>query len=157
MKVIPELGSTVGFLRKLLDETNYYGFPIVRKSSDMVLTGNIVRKELMLAIQKAMQNPAVDNDTPVSFKGEFDVKDGEKIRELLPEQGHVLNFAGFRDSYLMQVRPDTPISDVYDCFSALGVRMSFVSKDGELLGLISKKDLIAYCDAAEGITEKYFL
>ncbi len=157
LKVIPELGATVGFLRKLLNDHNYYGFPIVRKQSDMVLTGNIVRKELMLAIQKAMQNPAVDNDTPVSFKGEFDEKDSQLIRELTPGEGHVLNFAGFRDRYLLQVRPDTPISDVYGCFSALGVRMSYVTKNGVLLGVISKKDLIAYCDATEGIASKYFL
>lgn len=157
LRVIPELGATVGFLRKLLNEYNYYSFPIVRKESDMVLTGNIARKELMYAIQRAMQDPHVDNDTHVSFKGEFDQGDGALIRRIAPGEGFMLNFAGFRDRYLSQVRPDTPISDVYDCFSALGVRMSFVTKNGELLGLISKKDLIAYCDATEDVPQKYFL
>lgn len=152
--VVPELGATVGYLRKLLHDHNYYGFPIVRKTADMVLTGNIVRKELMFAIQRAMQNPHVDNDTLVSFKGEFEQGDAE----VLPVgEGGILNFAEYRDRYLSQVRPDTPISDVYDCFCALGVRMSFVTKNGELVGLISKKDLIAYCDASEGIVKKYFL
>lgn len=154
LKVIPEVGSTVGFLRKILHDYNYYGFPIVRKPSDMVLTGNIVRKELVLAIERAMQNPNVDNDTLVSFKGEFGEGEGPIIRQ---GEGFTLNFAGYRDRYLSQVRPDTPISDVYDCFCALGVRMSFVTKNGELLGLISKKDLIAYCDASEGVAKKYFM
>lgn len=157
VKVIPELGATVGFLRRLLHDHKYYGFPIVRKNSDMVLTGNIVRKELLLAIQRAMQNPDVGDDTLVSFKGEFDEGDSPLLRQIAPGEGYMLNFAGFRDRYLSQVRPDTPISDVYDCFSALGVRMSFVTKNGELLGIISKKDLIAYCDVSEGNVKKYFL
>ncbi len=157
LKVIPELGATVGFLRQLLRDHKYYSFPIVRKQSDMILTGNIVRKELVIALERAMADPHVSNDTLVSFKGEFDEADSPLLRQIAPGEGVMLNFARFRDRYLSQVRPDTPLSDVYDCFSALGVRMSFVTKNGELLGLISKKDLIAYCDVSEGVVKKYFL
>lgn len=153
--IIPEMGVTVGFLRQLLHDHAYYGFPIVRKESDMILTGNVVRKELNFAISRALEDPRVSNDTFVSFKGEFDLVDKENIQRMSNNEV-VLNFAGFRDRYICQVAPETPIADVYDCFSLLGVRMVFVTRHGELLGLISKKDLIAYCDAAEDVPGKFF-
>lgn len=153
---IPEMGTTVGFLRQLLKDTAYYGFPIVRREADMILTGNIVRKELDQAILRSLEDSRVSNDTMVSFKGEFDISDKEHFRRISSSNEVVLNFAGFRDRFLCQVAPETPISDVYDCFSSLGVRMCFVTRHGELLGLISKKDIIAYCDATGDVPQKYF-
>lgn len=155
--VIPELGASIGALRQLLNDYKYYGFPIVRTEADMILTGNVVRKELDIAIRRAMEDPRVDDDTLVSFKGEFNETDNANIQRLSQNNEIVLNFAGFRDRFLSQVSPETPVSDVYDCFSALGVRMCFVTRHGSLIGLISKKDIIAYCDCVESIPTKYFL
>lgn len=154
--VIPEMGVTIGYLRQMLNDHQYYGFPIIRRDSDMILTGNIVRKELENAINKSLIDPRVSFDTLVSFKGEFDITDKEHIQRISASNEILLNFAGFRDRYLSQVSPETPISDVYDCFSALGMRMCYVTRHGELLGLISKKDVIAYCDATGDIPRKFF-
>lgn len=154
--IIPEIGVTLGFLRQLLNEHPYYGFPIVRRETDMILTGNIVRQELNQAIERAVQDPRVTDNTVVSFKGEFDSTDKENMKRMSSNNEVVLNFAGFRDRYLSQVSPETPVSDVYDCFSALGMRMCYVTRHGELLGLISKKDIIAYCDAVGDVPRKYF-
>lgn len=154
--VIEEMGATIGQLRQLLNDTQYYGFPIVRRESDMILTGNIVRKELENAIKKSLEDPRVTFDTMVSFKGEFDSTDNEVIQRISAGNELLLNFAGFRDRYLCQVSPETPLSDVYDCFSALGMRMCYVTRHGELLGLISKKDAIAYVDATGDIPRKFF-
>lgn len=154
--VIPEMGVKIGYLQQMLDDYQYYGFPIVRRESDMILTGNIVRKELGHAISRSLEDPRVSFDTIVSFKGEFDPTDTEAIQRISANNEILLNFAGFRDRYLCQVSPETPISDVYDCFSALGMRMCYVTRHGELLGLISKKDVIAYCDATGDIPRKFF-
>lgn len=151
--IIPEMGKSVGWLKNLLREHQYYGFPIVHSESDMVLTGNITREELQAALDRAVLDPNVTVHTAVSFKGEFDQREVNRITtstELL------LNFAGYRDRYLCQVNPETPVSDVYDCFSLLGVRMCYVTRHGELLGLISKKDIIAYCDATEDVPREFF-
>ena len=156
--IIPETGLTLGFLRQLLHDHSYYGFPIVRKESDMILTGNIVREELAYAISKALEDPRVSNESLVSLKGEFDQSDRQLHVQRLMGAGNeiILNFALFRDRFICQVAPETPISEVYDCFSSLGIRMVFVTRHGELLGLISKKDIIAYCDAAEDVPRKFF-
>lgn len=152
--VIPEMGVTLGWLRQLLNDHTYYGFPIVRSKADMILTGNIVRSELKAAIDQALDdNENVTLNSVVSFKGEFDVSEVERITN---SDDVLLNFAGFRDRYLCQVAPETPVSDVYDCFSLLGVRMCYVTRCGELLGLISKKDIIAYCDAEEDVPRHFF-
>lgn len=154
--VIPEMGLNIGELQVLLDESTYYGFPIVRREADMILTGNIVRKELEHALEKAQMDPRVTLDTLVSFKGEFDRTDRDNMQRITANNEVFLNFNGFRDRYLCQVSPETPISDVYGCFSALGMRMCYVTRHGELLGLISKKDVIAYCDATGDIPRKFF-
>ncbi|KAI0567096.1 Chloride channel protein [Gracilaria domingensis] len=156
--VLPEKGTTLGHLKYLLHSTEYYGFPIVRDQVDMILTGNIVRAELMRAIKKAEQLPGrISDDTAVLFKGSFD-SDGDRdlIDNLSTRDEIALNFAGFRDRYLSQVAPETPISDLYACFAALGVRMCYVTQSGRLQGLISKKDIIAFCDARENVPKKYF-
>lgn len=150
---IPEMGMTLGSLRRLLNEYQYYGFPIVRSGSDMMLTGNIVRSELNAAIELALEDPVVTLNSAVSFKGEFDQTEVQRISA---SDEVLLNFAGYRDRYLCQVNPETPVSDVYDCFSLLGVRMCYVTRHGELLGLISKKDIIAYCDATEDVPRQFF-
>lgn len=152
--VIPEIGVNLGWLKQLLVQHNYYGFPIVRSKEDMILTGNIVRSELSLAISRAMESPSVTLNTKVSFKGEFDETE---IHRISASDEVFLNFAGYRDRYLCQVSPSTPVSDVYDCFSLLGVRMCFVTRHGELLGLISKKDIIAYVDAEGDVPRKFFV
>lgn len=156
--IILEKRSTLGYLKELLSTTNYYGFPIVQDERDMILTGNIVRSELKRAIGKAEALPdQVSDDTVVLFKGAFDYdSDYDLIDNLANSTEVVLNFAGFRDRYLSQVAPETPIADLYDCFSALGVRMCFVTQGGKLQGLISKKDIIAFCDAQEDVPRKYF-
>lgn len=154
--VIPEMGASLGHLQQLLNDYQYYGFPIVRREHDMILTGNIVRRELKAGIEKALRDPRVSYETMVSFKGEFDITDKDYIQRISANNEILLNFAGFRDRYLSQVGPETPLSDVYDCFSALGLRMCFVTRHGELLGLISKKDAIAYCDATGDIPRKFF-
>lgn len=151
--VIPEIGVTLGWLKQLLVQHQYYGFPIVRTNEDMILTGNIVRSELSTAIDRALESSSVTLNTKVSFKGEFDETE---INQISSSNEIFLNFAGYRDRYLCQVSPSTPVSDVYDCFSLLGVRMCFVTRHGELLGLISKKDIIAYCDAEGDVPRKFF-
>ena len=77
--LIPEIGATVGFLRQMINDYSYYGFPIVRKESDMILTGNIVRKELSYDISRIIEDPRVSNDTVVTLKGEFDITDRDNI------------------------------------------------------------------------------
>lgn len=151
--IIPEMGVTLGWLKGLLLENPYYGFPIVHSEADMILTGYITRTELSLAIDRAMDNPNISMNTAVSFKGEFDHRE---INRISASNEVLLNFAGYRDRYLCQVNPETPVSDVYDCFSLLGVRMCYVTRHGELLGLISKKDIIAYCDATEDVPREFF-
>lgn len=150
---IPEMGATLGSLKRLLQANHYYGFPIVRSDADMILTGNIVRSELSEAIERALEDEIATLNTVVSFKGEFDQAE---VNRISASDEVILNFAGYRDRYLCQVNPETPISDVYDCFSLLGVRMCYVTRHGELLGLISKKDIIAYCDAAGDVPRQFF-
>lgn len=152
--VIPEIGVTIGWLKRLLSQHNYYGFPIVRTKEDMILTGNIVRSELGCAIERALELPSVTLNTKVSFKGEFDETE---INQITTSDEVFLNLAGYRDRFLCQVSPSTPVSDVYDCFSRLGIRLCFVTRHGELLGLISKKDIIAYCDAEGDVPRKFFV
>lgn len=156
--VISEMGTTLGELQALLDNYSYYGFPIVRTYADMVLTGNIVRSELQTAINEAINaDDRVNDDTPVIFNGLLDAEEAKTLAAMEKGGGIVLRFAEYRDRYISRVAPETPISDVTDVFTELGVRMCYVTRHGRLLGLVSKKDLMAYHDVTEHVDRHFFL
>jgi chloride channel 3/4/5 len=156
--VLPQMGCTIGDLQRILRQTNFYGFPIVRSEADMILTGSIVRAELHRAIREAYANdPRVDISARVVFNGRLDADEAKELAKIDRTGTLVLHFANYRDRYLSQVAPETPVSDVKDCFTELGVRMCYVTRHGKLLGLVSKKDLIAYNDVAEHLDSRFFL
>jgi chloride channel 3/4/5 len=149
--------TTVGIIRSILDDPRpYYGWPIIRSEEDMILSGNVVRAELERAMEEAAKFTKLNLETTVSFAGEFNLAERDSIVSLDEKGDVVLNFSGYRDRYLCQVGPETPLSEVHECFADLGVRMCFVSRHGELLGLISKKNIIAYHDIAEKLPARFF-
>jgi chloride channel 3/4/5 len=154
---IPET-TTVGYLKSVLYNTqNFYGWPIVRSQADMVLAGNIVRAELVRALEDAEEKvTGLRPDTKINFEGEFNIAERDSVVSLDEDRNLVLNFSAYRDRYVCQVGPETPISEVYECFADLGVHMCFVTKYGKLLGLISKKNIIAYHDIFEDLPNRYF-
>lgn len=155
--VLPQLDCTIEMLQNVLQSTQYYGFPIVRSHTDMILTGNIVRAELQRAIAESFEfNPRINGSTRVVFIAKFDSRERSFVQAAEEKGEIILNFAEYRDRYLSQVAPETPMSDVHDCFTDLGVRMCFVTRHGRLHGLISKKDMIGYCDAAEDVPLRFF-
>lgn len=156
--VLTTMGCTVGEIRRVLRDNPFYGFPIVRTRQDMILTGNIVRSELRRALKDEVDsNPQVSSSTPVIFNGKLDPDEARYLEKLERENnGLVLKFSNYRDRYLSQVTPETPISDVNYCFSELGVRMCFVTRHGKLLGVVSKKDCIAYNDVHHSVDKHFF-
>lgn len=155
--VLSQMGCTVGDLQRVLREHSFYGFPIVRTKVDMILTGNIVRAELERAVAEAFESdPRVDPSTQVIFNGKLDAEEARALAAMERDGALVLRFSNYRDRYVSQVAPETPLSDVTFCFSELGVRMCFVTRHGKLLGLVSKKDLIAYNDVTEHVDARFF-
>lgn len=156
--VIPQMGFTVGQLQGLMRDFSFYGFPIVRTHADMILTGNIVRSELQAAIKEAQEaDERVNEDTPVIFNGRLDAEEAKILASMEKGGAVVLRFADYRDRYISRVAPETPIADVNDVFTELGIRMCYVTRHGKLLGLVSKKDLIAYHDVTEHVDTHFFL
>jgi chloride channel 3/4/5 len=153
---IPEK-TTIGNIRSILqDPRPYYGWPIVRSEEDMILAGNVVRAELERAMEEAGQKVRLAADTAVSFVGEFNLAERDSIVSLDENGDVVLNFSGYRDRYQCQVGPETPLSEVHECFADLGIRMCFVTRHGVLMGLISKKNIISYHDIAEKLPARFF-
>lgn len=154
--VLPETGCTIGFLRQLLASTDYYQFPIVRTRQDMILSGNIVRKELERAIEIACEDESITDEKQVWFSGSFNDAEIAHMRDLNDRGEEPLSFAKYRDRYVTQVAPDAPLADVHISMAELGVRMCFVTRHGKLLGLVSKKDMIAFTDVEEEVPQRFF-
>jgi chloride channel 3/4/5 len=48
----------------------------------------------------------------------------------------------------LTVKPNFPMSSLVDMFSKMGLRFVLVTKQGRLLGLVTKKDVLAYVQSS---------
>mmetsp|Transcript_13125 Transcript_13125/g.40404 ORF Transcript_13125/g.40404 Transcript_13125/m.40404 type:complete len:806 (-) Transcript_13125:89-2506(-) len=149
--VIPRAGLTVSMLEKIYEETNVSGYPIVTDMDNKLLAGYLSRMELKVALVLAERDPQVQANTPVVFKNERATNE-----PLLDENGNA-DFGKFADFFVAQAFDTSPLSKVYALMQETGTRHVIIVRDGKVVGIISKKDLIAFIDVSEDIPRKYFL
>ena len=150
---LPASGMQVNGAEKLLDDTEFSGFPIVDDVQSNMLVGYIGRTELRYAIDRArkqgLMSPtalcaftvqeATDTQTPftaipsVTFDG------------IAESQGqHTVDFSQFVDATPISVHPRLPLETVMELFKKMGPRVILVDHHGVLTGLVTIKDCLKY-------------
>lgn len=138
LKVIQNGKMTVGDLESLLREVSFSGFPVVEK--DDLVVGFCTRRDLESALRAARKTHTnVTTQSLVYFTA------------FMPEQepssstGPIsLRLRKVVDMAPMTVTVQTPMEVVIDMFRKLGLRQTLVTRDGHLLGIITKKDVLAF-------------
>ncbi|CAD5211018.1 unnamed protein product [Bursaphelenchus okinawaensis] len=139
LKVITNGKMTVGDLESQLRESSFSGFPVVEKD-DMVI-GFCTRRDLESALRAARKNHtnvttqsmvyftphSVDEEVPGSSAGPISLR-LRKVMDMAP----------------LTVTEQTPMETVIDMFRKLGLRQVLVTRDGRLLGIITKKDVLSF-------------
>ena len=153
MKILPASDFEVKAAEKLLEDTNFSGFPIVEDTQSMILLGYIGRTELRFAIDRARkqglmspsakcafiphtavedQTPTISNP-PVTFDG-IATSSGQQS----------IDFSQFVDSTPIAVHPRLPLETAMELFKKMGPRVILVEHRGQLTGLVTVKDCLKY-------------
>lgn len=173
MKVVKEEGHTVGELESMLHETNCNGFPVVNDADgDMLIVGFVTRLELNAVLRTARRthsyvttnsivyfsctSSATECPTP-SLNGSssaasfFMDSSAIHLPTSSPQRDNTsagvsapLHLRHIVDTAPITVTDETPMETVIDMFRKLGLRATLVTRNGRLLGIITKKDILTF-------------
>jgi chloride channel 3/4/5 len=126
-------GMTLGEVELILKTTKYTGFPVVVSNESQYLVGYVLRRDLQIAIAQHKRYGKVNNKSLIYFSktppttGDFSLK-FHKLLDLAP----------------ITITDQTPMETVIDMFRKLGLRVTLVTHNGRLLGIITKKDILRH-------------
>uniref|UniRef100_A0A915J481 Chloride channel protein n=1 Tax=Romanomermis culicivorax TaxID=13658 RepID=A0A915J481_ROMCU len=144
LKVVIQQGMTVGDIEELLRQTEYSGFPVVVSSEVNNLVGYVTRRDLLLSINTARKTQeGIVTNSPVYFTALAPAfPDG-------PGAPAPLKLRKIIDLAPITITDQTPMETVIDMFRKLGLRQTLVTHNGKLLGVITKKDVLAHIKRME--------
>ncbi|GAA5894043.1 hypothetical protein JCM6882_007969 [Rhodosporidiobolus microsporus] len=152
---LPSQGMTLDELQRLLETTKFQGFPVVKSRKNLTLLGDISRRDLMTAIEKAQISHMVAPDAPCLFCPQGDPLAGTMDSGMATpdewegtEEGFV-DFTSFVNQTPLTVSPKQPLEFVMQLFRRMGPRVILVERFGQLVGLVSVKDCLKYTLAHE--------
>ncbi|CAG8540609.1 15699_t:CDS:10, partial [Gigaspora rosea] len=136
LMVITATGHTLESLDELLKDTDYKGFPVVNNVKNMLLTGYISRSELRYAMDKAKKKPGISLLSPCYFSN-LPILDSTAF----------IDFKPWMDQTPITISPKFPMEMTIELFRKMGLRYILITQHGQLLGLITKKDVLRHLSA----------
>jgi len=135
---IKSTDATIGYLKRILNETEYQGYPIVDK--DDYVTGYITRSDLKTGLERNL----LVNDNSICRFG--DLKNvGSSTNNLSNSRDHEVRNVDFRpffDATPICVDENVTAEFIIDLFKKLGSRCIIVVRHDKLRGIITKKDIL---------------
>ncbi|KAL1923502.1 uncharacterized protein VTP21DRAFT_8482 [Calcarisporiella thermophila] len=132
--LITATGMTIENLDELLHETDYKGFPVVNSLGDLALVGYISRSELRYALEEARTKSNVDASSPCYFTSNFPILESSAFVDLRPWMDLTPITASYK----------SPMILIVDLFQKMGIRYVLLTMRGQLMGLITKKDVLRH-------------
>lgn len=117
-------------LKKLLTKTTYSGFPIIQSTAHPRVIGYITRADIEYNLENAI---SVGDSVKCNFNSDQSQDSEDRI-----EFGAVVNRHPFT------VNVTTTLEYVLDVFVKLGPRFILVEREGLLVGIITRKDILRY-------------
>uniref|UniRef100_A0A8C6TQN4 Chloride channel protein n=1 Tax=Neogobius melanostomus TaxID=47308 RepID=A0A8C6TQN4_9GOBI len=137
LAVLTQNGMTVGEVETLVESTNFSGFPVVVSPESQRLVGFLFRRDLLISIDNARKcQEGVVSASQVIFT--------EHTPSQPPEAPPPLRLRGIMDLSPFTVTDHTPMDITVDIFRKLGLRQCLVTRNGRLLGIITKKDILKH-------------
>eukprot|EP00842_Homolaphlyctis_polyrhiza_P005361 jgi/Hompol1/5826/HPOL_002376-RA len=136
IEYIVATGNTIESLEDLLRTTRCKGFPVVL-SKGLVTIGYIGRAELRFAIDKAKADGTVTSTSGAIFTNTLALQDS-----LETSLANHLDLRPWIDHTPFKVHPKFPMDMLVELFKKMGLRYVLVTRNGQLLGIITKKDIL---------------
>ncbi|KNE57655.1 hypothetical protein AMAG_04520 [Allomyces macrogynus ATCC 38327] len=141
------------------------GYPVVESAKSMVLVGFINRTELVFALEQARKRPDANDMTPVVF-GPVPAAAAAASAATSPVLGNssfgvvaahaasghvpVLDLAPWMDQTPITIVARYPMEMTIELFKKMGLRYVLITRNGQLLGLITKKDVLRHLGEMAG-------
>uniref|UniRef100_A0AC34Q3F2 Chloride channel protein n=1 Tax=Panagrolaimus sp. JU765 TaxID=591449 RepID=A0AC34Q3F2_9BILA len=127
LSTITKKGMTMGRILEMLNETKYCGFPVIEDEFSKICIGFVDRKDLQAKVNKYKD---LDQYTRISF--DYD------------EFSNNINWSKIVDRAPFTSNLQTPVEILGEMFKKLGVRQVLITENGELVDIITKKDLLRF-------------
>jgi len=134
LQVLTTAGNTVESLEAKLAESTYQGFPVVTSLEEPLVVGYVATTTLQRVMQKCRENPKVGGSTRCYFSAV------EGARE------RYIDLSAWLDKSPIQIRETTPLDKAIEMFRALGLRYLLVTRGGQLIGILKKKDILEHIE-----------
>jgi len=163
-------GMPLQEISEIVQSTNYQGFPVVRGEEDRTIVGFVRKAELRYALDKAMRTRVLSPNATCRFQAIS--PDANKANGLLEQPDIVIpghegaaprssnvnaeplrssvsvanevDFGQYVDETPLTVSPKMPLEIVMQLFRRMGPRVILVSQEGQLVGLVTVKDVLRH-------------
>ncbi|KAJ7594451.1 Cl-channel protein [Mycena floridula] len=151
---LSDVGMRVKEVESLISRHEVKGFPVT--SSDGTLVGYIGRTEIRYVLERYRKIQDVARDTPCSFKSDgrdaensdldaAALEIGEEVSEAIFEAtSEGIKFWPWVNQTPMTVSPQLPLEIVMQLFKRMGPRVILVEDHGQLVGLVTVKDVLRF-------------
>lgn len=131
----PDEAITLGQLKHTLEATLYRGYPVIKEAANPRLMGWVSRLDLEIVLSR--QYSSAHPDTGCNFNIDND-------------DPQLADFKALINKSPLSVALDTLLNYILDIFVRLGPRYIVVVKQGQLVGVITRKDILRYEYTAHG-------
>ncbi|KAJ3042853.1 H(+)/Cl(-) exchange transporter 3 [Rhizophlyctis rosea] len=128
-------GHTVESLDELIQNTDCKGYPVIENFQNRQLVGFAGRAELRYAIEQARKDAFLPPTTAVIFSDDPATSS---------EEAQPLDLRPWMDKTPMTITPRFPMEMTMELFKKMGLRYVLVTQNGQLCGVITKKDLLRH-------------
>jgi len=122
-----------------LTENSFKGFPVVSGIRDNRIEGYITRAEILTVLDNASRIGGVSGSAYCFFKAPSTTSDPNPLRT-----SSSIDFGAFLNQNPFVVHPKLSLETVQTLFKKIGPHVLLVELHGQLIGLVTKKDVLNY-------------
>jgi len=136
--------ATIGYLKCILNETEYQGYPII--DNEDYIAGYITRSDLKTGLER---NLLVNDNTLCRFGDIRNLSSVNTICDSASSEFPYVDFRPYFDATPLCVDENVTAEFVLDLFKKLGSRCIIVERHDKLRGIITKKDILKNVEALD--------
>ncbi|RSH90660.1 glycerol ethanol, ferric requiring protein [Saitozyma podzolica] len=159
-------GVPLQTISEIVQSTNYQGFPVVRSEEDRTIIGFVRKSELRYALERARRTRNIASNATCTFLHSSDdtgatdglvagpdiVIPGRQASHSRSQGGprnsgveaEQVDFGQYVDQTPLIVSPKMPLEIVMQLFRRMGPRVILVATEGQLVGLVTVKDVLRH-------------
>ncbi|KAK1926250.1 chloride channel [Papiliotrema laurentii] len=167
--LMPATGVPLEQIGEIVQSTNFQGFPVVRSEEDKTIIGFVRKQELRYAMDRATRARQLSPDVMCTFQctsSDPNVSGGllanpdiiipgqqasfsrspnpDMRRRSSGGQSGTVDFGQYVDETPLTVSPKMPLEIVMQLFRRMGPRVILVAHEGQLVGLVTVKDVLRH-------------